>query len=104
MVDLPQRAKLIAATLGVWGAALAAYSYWVLGSVPLTALGVGAVIVAASVLSTYEESPYPEAARVLLEAYAANVARLLEEFGASEPASGLRARGSGRDPAQRQAS
>jgi hypothetical protein len=78
------KAKLIAVALGVWGAALAAYSYWVLGSVPLAALGVGALIVSASILSTYEESPYSEAAKALLEAYAVNVARLLEEFGASE--------------------
>jgi len=80
------KAKLIAVALGVWGAALAAYSYWVLGSVPLAALGVGALIVSASILSTYEETPYSEAAKALLEAYAVNVARLLEEFGASEPA------------------
>ena len=80
------KAKLAAVTLGVWGAALAIYSYLVLGSVPLAALGVGALIVSASILSTYEESPYSEAARAFLEAYAVNVARLLEEFGASEPA------------------
>ncbi|MCC6050330.1 MAG: hypothetical protein LM580_06465 [Thermofilum sp.] len=80
------KAKLAAVTLGVWGTALAVYSYLVLGSVPLAALGVGALIVSASILSTYEESPYSEAARASLEAYAVNVARLLEEFGASEPA------------------
>jgi hypothetical protein len=80
------KAKLAAVTLGVWGTALAVYSYLVLGSVPLAALGVGALIVSASILSTYEESPYSEAARAFLEAYAVNVARLLEEFGASEPA------------------
>jgi len=80
------KAKLAAVTLGVWGTALAVYSYLVLGSVPLAALGVGALIVSVSILSTYEESPYSEAARAFLEAYAVNVARLLEEFGASEPA------------------
>lgn len=83
---MPGRARLVAVALGVWGAVLAAYSYWVLYSIPLTALGIGAVIVAASILSTYEEAPYSEATRLLLESYAVNVARILEEFGAREPA------------------
>ncbi|MEM2298724.1 MAG: hypothetical protein QXW23_04315 [Thermofilaceae archaeon] len=80
---MERASEIIAATLAACGAALAAYSYWVLGSVPLVALGIGALIVAASIAATYKEAPYSEAARALLEAYAVNVARVLEEFGAS---------------------
>lgn len=87
---MERAADLIAATMAACGAALAAYSYWVVGSVPLTALGVGALVVAASILATHRESPYSEAARILLEAYAVNVARVLEEFGASQRAVYLR--------------
>ncbi|MEM1687623.1 MAG: hypothetical protein QXR31_06055, partial [Zestosphaera sp.] len=67
---MERASEIIAATLAACGAALAAYSYWVLGSVPLVALGIGALIVAASIAATYKEAPYSEAARALLEAYA----------------------------------
>lgn len=80
---MERASELIAVTLAICGAALAVYSYWVVGSIPLTALGIGALIVSASIATTYREVPYSDSARALLEAYAVNVARVLEEFGAS---------------------
>jgi hypothetical protein len=79
-------ATFVSANLGIWGASLAVYSFWVLKNIPLTALGLGAVVISASIISTYSESPYSEAALTALEAYTANLARILEEFGASQRA------------------
>lgn len=71
-----------AAVLGSCGAVLAAFSFFVLGSVPLTALGLGAVVTAASLALTPCESPYREATLSMLKAYTANISRVLEELAA----------------------
>lgn len=74
---------LAAATvLGVCGSALAIFSYFVLGSIPLSALGIGAVVTAASLALTPCEAPYREAVHSMLEAYVANISRVLEELAA----------------------
>ncbi|MCS7104629.1 MAG: hypothetical protein NZ954_03585 [Thermofilaceae archaeon] len=75
-------ADLTALTLGVCGAVLAVYSYWILSSIPFTALGIGMMIVAASIFTTYREAPYSDAVAAILEAYTENLARILEEFNA----------------------
>lgn len=74
---------LVAATiLGVCGLALATFSYFILGSIPLTALGIGALVTAASLAITPCEAPYREAALSILRAYKANISRVLEELAA----------------------
>ena len=62
------------------GVSLSLISYWLLSSVPLTALGVGSVIVGASLLST-PPNPLPKPSlKLMLEGSIVNLEALLEEF------------------------
>ncbi|MGC8836639.1 MAG: hypothetical protein ACP5II_04570 [Infirmifilum sp.] len=81
--------KAFILTLGVSGTTLAIYSYFILGNIPLTALGIGALVTSASLAQTPRESPYREAAIAALQAYAVNIARLMEELSARPPSTYL---------------
>jgi len=64
----------------VFGAPFAAYSYYVLLSVPLAALGLGCVVLGGTLLLV-PGSPVPrETVRAMVEASCVNVEALLEEF------------------------
>lgn len=78
--------KLLAATLLLSGLTLTLYSYFALSSIPLTALGIGILVTAASIIATYPYTPYREAVHSVLHSYTANVSRVLEEFSANTPA------------------
>jgi hypothetical protein len=81
-----RRGDILGIFLVFWGLSLSIYSYEVLGDIPLTALGAGAFVTGISLLSTVSKSPYREAFDLLLKAYADNISRVLEEFGASSRA------------------
>jgi hypothetical protein len=78
--------KLLVATLLASGLALTLYSYFALANVPLTALGIGILVTAASINATYPYTPYGEAVQSVLYSYTANISKLLEEFSANNPA------------------
>lgn len=78
--------KLLAATLLSSGLAMTLYSYFALSSIPLTALGIGILVTAASIIATYPYTPYREAVQSVLHSYTANISRVLEEFSANTPA------------------
>jgi hypothetical protein len=78
--------KLLVAILLASGLALTLYSYFALANIPLTALGVGILVTAASIIATYPYTPYREAVQSVLHSYTANISKLLEEFSANNPA------------------
>jgi len=66
--------------MAFFGAPFTAFSYWVLSSVPLTALGLACIILGATVVLT-PSSPIPKRAiRAMVEGSCVNVEALLEEF------------------------
>lgn len=69
--------------ISIVGAAVAAYSYFVALSVPLTALGVGMLVVGASIAITPAKPVPGRAIKMLLESSVANTEALLEEVGAT---------------------
>ena len=74
------------AAIGAFGAVVAYLSYFILYSVPFTALGVACVILGAATL-TLPERPVPRGAvRGVIHASVLNVEALLEEFDAKERA------------------
>lgn len=81
-----QTEKLLVATLLASGLALTFYSYFALANIPLTALGIGILVTAASIIATYPYTPYREAVQSVLHSYTANISKLLEEFSANNPA------------------
>lgn len=69
--------------LCVAGAIFAPLSYFVIGSVPLTAVGISAIIIGVTCITLANTRPYisPEACEVILKTGMANTAALLEELG-----------------------
>lgn len=78
--------KLLTVVLFSSALTLALYSYFALSSIPLTALGIGILVTAASIIATYPYTPYREAVHSVLHSYTANISKLLEEFSANNPA------------------
>jgi len=69
-----------------FGVPFTAFSYWILSSVPLTALGLACVILGATIMLT-PSSPVPKGAiRAMVEGSCVNVEALLEECNVTEKA------------------
>jgi len=75
---------LFAAGLLGFSVPFAAASFLILGSVPLTALGIGLAILAASMLLTPIRVVPPQAIRAMLEGSISSLEAILEEFKVSE--------------------
>jgi hypothetical protein len=72
--------------LAIFGAPFAAFSFLILLSIPLTAIGIACVVLGAS-LALVPESPVPkETIRAMVEGSCASVESLLEEFNAKNKA------------------
>ena len=72
--------------LAIFGAPFAAFSYLILLSIPLTAIGIACVVLGASI-ALVPESPVPkETIRAMVEGSCAGVESLLEEFNAKNKA------------------
>jgi len=69
--------------LCVAGAIFAPISYFILGSVPLTAVGISAIVIGFTCISLANTRPYisPEACELILKTGMENTAALLEELG-----------------------
>jgi len=79
----PQAPHILGYALVAFGAAVAAFFWFIMGNVPLTALGIGMAVVGSSLAIT-PLSPVPSATvRRLLEGSLLNIEALLEELGAS---------------------
>lgn len=72
--------------LALTGAALATFSYFILLNIPLTALGIGAVIVGFSIVITPVNPVPTQSIRSLVENSVVNIERLLEELGVTSKA------------------
>ena len=92
---------LLGIILAVAGAVLAPVFYFIIGSPPLTAVGISAVILGITCIAIANARPYlsPEAARLLLRTGIENTAALLEELGLSHKAVYLPPDGSARSRA-----
>lgn len=66
-----------------FSAAMAAWSYMIIGSIPLTALGIGLSILGISIILTPTETVNPRTIRTLLEGSVLSLEALLEEFNVS---------------------
>jgi len=86
MADLysdSEKGNPYAAGLAAFGAGLAAFSWYLLQSTPMTALGIGVAVVGASIAIT-PTAPVPsKAVRKLLEGSLANIEAVLEDTGAA---------------------
>ncbi len=74
--------------LVIAGSLFAPIAYFVAGSVPLTAVGISAVMIGLTSFALANARPYisPEAARLILRTGMENTAALLEELGINEKA------------------
>jgi hypothetical protein len=80
-VDMYTRAGVV---LMVFGAPFAAFSYWILGDVTFTSVGLASLIIGATALLVPSRAVPGESVRALVEAAAVNVEALLEEFDAGQ--------------------
>lgn len=88
--DVYTRAGVV---LCVFGAPFAAFSYWMLGDVTFTSIGLAALIIGSTALLVPSRAVPGESVRALVEAAAVNVEALLEEFNADHPGYYLPPRG-----------
>ncbi|MDP6632685.1 MAG: hypothetical protein QGI51_04185 [Dehalococcoidales bacterium] len=86
MVNNPYRALGLGLCLA--GAVFAPLAYFIVGSVPLTAVGVSAVMIGVTSMALANTRPYlsPEASQLILKTGMENTAALLEELGLSNKA------------------
>ncbi|MCW4025649.1 MAG: hypothetical protein NWF01_11565 [Candidatus Bathyarchaeota archaeon] len=75
--------KILAASLSLIGVLLSFFSYTILYSTPLTALGISTVIISAAAFAIAKGQPKipPEASAVLLQASVENISSIVEEIG-----------------------
>lgn len=80
--------RLLGLGLLLAGVLFAPFSYFILGSVPLTAVGISTLILGFTCIALANTRPYisPEASQILLKTGMENTAALLEELGLKEKA------------------
>lgn len=76
-----EKLHLFAVCLLSFSIPFTAVSFLIVGSIPLTALGIGFMILASSILLTPIRSIPPQAVRAMLEGSVASLEAILEEFG-----------------------